>query len=57
MGGDQRFIGPRATEGVHCGTVREAAQPLGISERLPWNLMRDGRVPVLRLGVGPARAG
>lgn len=29
---------------------REAAKALGISERLLWQLTRDGRVPHVRLG-------
>jgi excisionase family DNA binding protein len=41
---------PQALAARPTWTVREVAQQLGISERLLWNLIRDGRVPVLRRG-------
>lgn len=32
--------------------AREAARILGISPRFLWQLTRDGKIPVLRLGDG-----
>jgi excisionase family DNA binding protein len=46
----RREAAPRALAAHPTWTVREAAQPLGISKRLLWNRIRDRRLPVLRLG-------
>lgn len=35
---------------------REAAKALGISERLLWQLTKDGQIPCVRIGSGARKA-